>query len=160
MAENEDIRWIQRFSNYKKALTKLSEAIFYIKTEFQKNDVLIEEVETEDILDEILREGLIQRFEYTHELAWNVMKDFLTEIGGVKIIGSKDATKEAFRAELIGNGDIWMGMIFSRNLTSHSYNNETADEIFFKIINEYHSAFLSFRDAMEEKISGKQQKLF
>ncbi len=96
MTSNKDIRWEQRFSNFKKALKKLSEAIAFIKRDLDK-----QEENTEDILEGILKEGLIQRFEYTHELAWNVMKDFLSEIGDVKIYGSKDATREAFKAELV-----------------------------------------------------------
>ena len=140
MTSKNDIRWEQRFSNFNKALKKLSEAIDYVK----KNP-------KEEVLDEILKEGIIQRFEYTHELAWNVMKDFLLEIGDVTLYGSKDATREAFRAELIKDGDVWMEMIKSRNKTSHTYNEETAQEIYLKILNEYHAAFLKFQEAMEGK---------
>lgn len=149
MTSNKDIRWEQRFSNYNKALKKLSEAVDYIKRE-----------KAEEILDEILKEGLIQRFEYTHELAWNVMKDFLSEIGDIKIYGSKDATKEAFKADLIEDGEVWMEMVKSRNKTSHTYNKETAEEIYTKILNEYYPAFLTFQQVMESKRSGEQQKLF
>ncbi len=140
MTSKHDIRWEQRFSNFNKALKKLSEAIDYVK----KNP-------KEELLDEILKEGIIQRFEYTHELAWNVMKDFLLEIGDVTLYGSKDTTREAFKAELIKDGDVWMEMIKSRNKTSHTYNEETAQEIYLKILNEYHAAFLKFQEVMEGK---------
>ena len=140
MTSKNDIRWEQRFSNFNKALKKLSEAIDYVK----KNP-------KEEVLDEILKEGIIQRFKYTHELAWNVMKDFLLEIGDVTLYGSKDATREAFKAELIKDGDVWMEMIKSRNKTSHTYNEETAQEIYLKILNEYHAVFLKFQEAMEGK---------
>ena len=160
MTSEKDIRWKQRFSNFNKAFKKLSEAIVYVKKDLDEQENDINNDNTEEILDEILKEGLIQRFEYTHELAWNVMKDFLSDIGEIKIYGSKDATKEAFKAELIENGDVWMEMIKSRNKTSHTYNQETADEIYIKILNEYHSAFLTFQQVMEEKRTGKQQKLF
>ena len=140
MTSKNDVRWEQRFSNFNKALKKLSEAIDYVK----KNP-------KEEVLDEILKEGIIQRFEYTHELAWNVMKDFLLEIGDVTLYGSKDATREAFKAELIKDGDVWMEMIKSRNKTSHTYNEETAQEIYLKILNEYHAAFLMFQEAMDGK---------
>ncbi len=145
-----DIRWEQRFANYKKALIKLTEAVEYIKNNFAKQEIAT----ADELLDEIMKEGLIQRFEYTHELAWNVMKDFLSEVGDIKIYGSRDATREAFKAELIIKGDVWMEMIKSRNKTSHTYNEETADEIYDKIINEYHSVFLDFRQMMETKITG------
>ena len=112
------------------------------------------------ILNDLIKQGLIQSFEYTHELAWKVMKDFLQDVGEVKMYGSKDATMEAFAAELILDGDVWMGMIESRNKTSHTYNEETANEIFTKIMNEYHPAFLAFQKVMEEKRNGKQENLF
>lgn len=156
----EDIRWQQRFNNYSKALQKLTEAVEYIKTKLADQDIDLEEGESEDVLDEIIREGLIQRFEYTHELAWNVMKDYLLEIGEIRSIGSKDATREAFQAELIVDGDVWMEMIKSRNKSSHTYNEETAHEIYVKIIRDYYPAFLDFKIKMEEKRSGEQQNLF
>jgi nucleotidyltransferase substrate binding protein (TIGR01987 family) len=155
-----DIRWQQRFSNFTKALNKLTEAVEYIETELSESEIDLEDENAEDVLDEIIREGLIQRFEYTHELAWNVMKDYLLEVGEIKAIGSKDATREAFKAELITNGDVWMEMIKSRNKTSHTYNEETAHEIFSKIIHDYYPEFLAFKAKMEEKRSGEQQDLF
>jgi len=148
-----DIRWEQRFSNYEKALEKLHQAVEKIKTDFKLDDK--GKIDDDEFLDDIIKEGLIQRFEYTHELAWNVMKDFLGEIGEVKMFGSKDATKEAFAAELIQDGEIWMDMVLSRNKTSHTYNEETADEIFLKIMHQYHPAFLAFRDKMEGLKSSK-----
>lgn len=157
---NEDIRWQQRLNNFTKALNKLTEAVEYIQTELTDREIYLEDENTEDVLDEIIREGLIQRFEYTHELAWNVMKDFLLEVGEIKAIGSKDATREAFKAELIKNGDVWMEMIKSRNKTSHTYNEKTAHEIYSKIIHDYYPEFLAFKVKMEEKRSGEQLDLF
>lgn len=158
--DEQDIRWQQRFNNYTKALHKLAEAVEYVQTKLADQEIDIEDEELEDVLDEIIREGLIQRFEYTHELAWNVMKDYLLEVGEIKSIGSKDATRESFKAELITDGDVWMEMIKSRNKTSHTYNEETAHEIYVKIINDYYPAFLAFKIKMEEKRSGEQQDLF
>lgn len=140
-------RWVQRFSNFSKAFAKLDQAVIKIRTEYKADAE--GRIDADAFLDDIIKEGVIQRFEYTHELAWNVMKDFLTEIGDIKIFGSKDATKEAFAANLIIDGDTWMDMIKSRNKTSHTYNEETADDIFFKIINEYHPVFLAFKVEME-----------
>ena len=160
MTNNKDIRWEQRFSNFNKAFRKLSEAIAFIKRNVDEKEIDIHTENTEEILDEILKEGLIQRFEYTHKLAWNVMKDFLAEIGDIQIYGSKDATREAFNTGLIEDGDVWMEMIKSRNKTSHTYNEETADEIFTKIVNDYYTAFLTFQQVMEGKRSGEQQNLF
>lgn len=151
-------RWQQRFSNYKKALAKLDQAVTKIKEVYKIDEE--GRVDKDDFLDDILKEGLIQRFEYTHELAWNVMKDFLKNSGNTEIYGSKDATREAFSAALISNGEVWMDMIKSRNKTSHTYNEETADDIFMKVIYEYFEEFVNFRDKMEALDSGQQGKLW
>jgi len=154
-----DIRWTQRFLNYLKALGKLRQSVEYINHNLiNKDDPPIEDVG--NVLDEMLKEGLIQRFEYTHELAWNVMKDYTQYQGNSNVGGSRDATREAFQLNLITNGQVWMDMISSRNKTSHTYNEATANEIYAKILNDYFPAFLEFKKIMEEKRSGKQQNLF
>lgn len=145
----EDIRWEQRFSNFNKALLKLEESVNYIN-----HNVLVEE-DLGYIVDELIKEGLIQRFEYTHELAWNVMKDYALFQGNSTIGGSRDATREAYKLQIIENADLWMDMIQSRNKTSHTYNEEIANEIYGKIIHEYFQLFLDFQKKMEEKRSGE-----
>lgn len=145
---NLDIRWHQRLNNYNKALSKLENAVVKINEHYSINPD--GDLSDDDFLDDIIKEGLIHRFEYTHELAWNVMKDFLENSGNTSIYGSKDATREAFSKGMITNGDVWMDMIKSRNKTSHTYNEETADDIFMKIIQQYLDAFLQFRNTMEE----------
>lgn len=158
MNEEKDIRWEQRFSNFKKALAKLDQAVKHIRSVYYVEGSFDESLLKEG--DDLMKEGLIQRFEYTHELAWNVMKDFLNERGSTPLYGSKDATREAFATGLISNGQIWMEMIGSRNKTSHTYNEETATEIFLQILDSYHLAFLTFQKTMEEKRSGTQTTLF
>lgn len=159
MEKQEDIRWEQRFSNYIKALQKLAEARTYILNKFE--DKKLDQIkDAEEILDEIIKEGLIQRFEYTFELAWNVMKDYALYQGNSEIGGSRDAIRFANSAHLIDNAHIWMDMIKSRIKTSHTYNEETADEIFHLIIHTFFSEFVSFQKVMEEKRSGKQENLF
>lgn len=147
-----DTRWEQRFNNYNKAFSKLDEAVKRISLDFEMD--INGTIDEDEFLDDIIKEGLIQRFEYTHELAWNVMKDFLVNAGNTGIYGSKDATREAFAAELIHDGDIWMDMIRSRDKTLHTYNEETADDIFIKILQQYHPEFSLFRDKMEALLSG------
>ena len=147
-----DVRWEQRFSNFVKALKKLTESVAYIKQN------IIEDEKNESsavVLTELIKEGLIQRFEYTHELAWNVMKDYAEYQGNTNAGGSRDASREAFQLKLITNGQVWMDMISSRNKTSHTYNESTANEIYTKILNEYYPAFLEFQNTMEEKIKNK-----
>ncbi|MCS6796682.1 MAG: nucleotidyltransferase substrate binding protein [Raineya sp.] len=147
---SQEIRWKKRFHNYVRTFEKLAEAVEKIKQEYpiQPDG----HIAKDNFLDNIIKEGLIQRFEYTHELAWNVMKDFLTNAGNNNIFGSKDATREAFAVGIILNGEIWMDMIQSRNKTSHTYNSETADDIFLKIIHEYYEEFLFFKNKMQEFI--------
>lgn len=140
----ETIRWEQRFSNFSKALAKMSKAIAFVNS-FQVPN------EQGEVLDDIIKEGLIQRFEYTHELAWKVMKDFANYQGNTSIAGSRDAIREAFQMQLITNGNVWMDMIVSRNKTSHTYDDVTADEIVTKIKSEYFPAFIEFEKTMFER---------
>ncbi|SFT77728.1 nucleotidyltransferase substrate binding protein, HI0074 family [Algoriphagus locisalis] len=155
---NQDIRWKQRFKNYEKAFQKLEEAVLRIKTDFFEDGEIDENKFKAG--DDIIKEGLIQRFEYTHELAWNVMKDFLMESGATEIYGSKDAIREAYKVGLIANGKMWMDMVSSRNRTSHTYNEEVANEIFSMVINEYYLAFLDFKNTMDSKQGGIQSDIF
>ncbi len=131
----QDIRWVQRFQNFNKAFSKLENAIQVLQKEG---------------LSELEREGLIQRFEYTHELAWNVMKDFFEMEGNSTIMGSRSATREAFKKGLVIDGENWMDMINSRNLTTHTYNEEVVDEITKKIIASYYPAFKDFQIKMTQ----------
>ena len=142
----EDIRWEQRFSNYRKALGKLRETVNYIHTE-------VENKETASVLDDIVKQGLIQSFEYTHELAWKVMKVYLTHQGNPNVSGSRDATRETFQLGLISDGEAWMDMIKSRNLTSHTYDEDTAKHIYQQVLKAYFPAFEAFEQVMKEKCS-------
>ncbi len=130
-----DVRWHQRFSNYEKALTQLQDAV-----------ALSEQRE----LSPLEKQGLIQAFEYTHELAWKVLKDFLQSRGNIEIFGSKDATREAFSTGLVEDGETWMSMIKSRNLTSHTYDEKTVEEIVNLILGGYVPAFSSLYKKLQE----------
>ncbi len=123
---NQDVRWKQRFSNYLKALDILTEAV---------------ELAGERPLSNLEEQGMIQGFEFTHELAWNVLRDFLKHQGISNLIGSKDAVRSAFQNDLVENGEVWMSMILDRNRSSHTYNEDTAKEIATKILADYHPAF-------------------
>lgn len=136
----QDIRWHQRFSNFNKALSQLENAV---------------SISNDRGLSDLEEQGLIQAFEFTHELAWKTIKDFVEDQGTVKIYGSKDATREAFQMGLITDGEGWMEMILSRNESSHTYNEKTADEISQKILNSYFQLFMTFKKKMEEITSGR-----
>ena len=147
-----DIRWEQRFSNFIKANEKLAQSVKYIEENFVKDDSVSDEV-LDSVLNEMIKEGLIQRFEYTHELAWNVMKDYAEYQGNPNVGGSRDAIREALQLRIIEDGDVWMDMIKSRNKTSHTYNEATAEEIYGKILREYFPAFDKFKMKMHEKLT-------
>jgi nucleotidyltransferase substrate binding protein (TIGR01987 family) len=96
---------------------------------------------------------VIQGFEFTHELAWNVFKDYLEHKGFVDLIGSRDATRTAFKNGLIADGDIWMDMIKARNQTSHTYNLELAEEITEDILTRFYPAFEKMAQTFKQLIA-------
>jgi len=135
-----DIRWQQRFQHYQKALLQLSKAV---------------ELSQQRPLSEIEQQGLIKAFEFTHELAWNVMKDYFEYQGNATIMGSRDASREAFQRNLVSDGEGWMEMIKSRIMTSHTYNQGIADEISGKVITQYVGLLQAFRVRMQDLLDGK-----
>lgn len=134
----QDIRWQQRFANFKKALKKLAEGIELSDNDFSATAGL----------SDIVSEGLIQRFEFTHELAWNVMKDYAVYQGVTEIRGSRDAIRYALKENLIDDSR-WMETINARNLTSHDYNQDTANQMAENIKNIYFKLFCDFETKME-----------
>ncbi|MDR2176383.1 MAG: nucleotidyltransferase substrate binding protein [Synergistaceae bacterium] len=132
------VRWRQRFENYKKALAALSRVM---------------DLASARALNEAERQGLIKAFEFTFELAWNVMKDYLEYMGIVGIVGSKGAVRQAFRNGLIADGQTWIDMIDDRNLSAHSYDEATADGLIRRIMDIYGSRFAAFAKKMESMAS-------
>lgn len=131
-----DIRWSQRLAHYSKALSQLRKFI-------EKGE-----------LNELEKQGLIQSFEYTFELSWNVLKDYFRSQGETDINGSRDAFRIAFNRGLIVNGDVWMDMIPSRVLTSHTYNEDVAEKVVSDILNRYFAEFVTLEvrlKALREK---------
>ena len=124
----QDIRWKQRFNNFQRAFKILIDAV---------------ELGNTRKLSELEQQGLIQCFEYTHELAWNMLKDYLEYQGIAGLIGSKDATREAFKNGLIEDGDVWMAMIVARNKTSHIYDPVIAQEVADEINERFYQAFVN-----------------
>lgn len=129
----QDIRFKQRFSNYEKALQQLTEAV----EQYGKNPI------------NIIKEGIIQRFEFTHELAWKLMKDYLEYEGVQNINGSRSATRESFNKGLLEQGQIWMDMIESRNKTVHVYDETILESEFIKIEELYYPLFHKFHIKMK-----------
>ena len=129
-----DVRWRQRFANFKKALTQLEGAVA---------------LSQQRKLTQLEKQGVIQAFEFTHELAWNVLKDFLEDQGEQNIRGSKDATRAAFKVSLITDGEQWMAMIQSRNISSHTYDEKIAESLVAVIFEHYFPLFKTLVSEME-----------
>jgi len=111
-----------KLDNFQKAILRLQEAVEEYSTH-QTNDVL--------------RDGLIQRFEFTYKLAWKATKAVLETLGIVDIRSPKATFKEAFSQGLIQGESTWLMMLKDRNMTTHVYKEELADEIAQRIISDY-----------------------
>lgn len=117
-----DIRWQQRFVNFTRAFLLLKEAL--------QKDI--------NQFNQLEKEGIIQRFEYTFELAWKVLKDKMEHDGLIiDQISPKAVVKQAFTNKYIDDAAIWLKMIDDRNLMSHTYNFETFETIIITIKREY-----------------------
>ena len=138
---NSDIRWIQRLDNYGHALQTLRSAA---------------ELAAQRPLSELEQQGLIQGFEFTHELAWNLLKDFLEAQGIAGLIGSRDAIRTAFKNGLLEDGETWMEMIKARNLSSHTYQQDLAQRIATDILTRFYPAFVALELKMRSMLDREQ----
>lgn len=118
---NKNIRWKQRFVNLEKAHKQLQDGLALQSP------------------SELEKEGIIQRFEYTFELAWKTLKDFL-ESQGIEVKFPRDVIKEAFNTELILDGELWIEMLDNRNLLAHTYDKKQANLAFQKVASSYSTA--------------------
>ena len=144
--ENTLPRWEQKMSSYRKALHRLAEVVNVMKVR-QLND--------------FEADGLIQRFEFTFELAWKLMKSYAEYQGTDKeLMGSRDAIRWAFENKLIKDSDVWMEMIKRRNDTSHTYDENTAADVVIRVKDAYFQAFVCFYNKMKSLSSQKIEDLF
>lgn len=127
---DQDIRWQQRLHNFSKALQTLQNGV---------------ELAQKRELTELEQQGMIKGFEFTHELAWNVLKDYLENKGISGLIGSKDATRIAFKNGLIEDGEAWMEMIKARNQTVHLYDPALAKKVINQIQELFYPAFMKLK---------------
>jgi nucleotidyltransferase substrate binding protein (TIGR01987 family) len=126
MHMTQDIRWKQRFENFQRAFKQLSLAM---------------DLKAQRPLSDLEQQGLIQGFEFTHELAWNVLKDYLEMEGIQGLIGSRSTAREAFKRGLVTDGEVWMDMIEKRNLSIQSFNQNVANTLVSSISDHYYPAF-------------------
>ena len=134
MEMDNDIRWVQRLTNYCRALSQLEAAVALAK---------------QRPLSALEQQGMIQTFEYTHELSWNVLRDYLKDQGTPQLYGSKDTVRAAFSVGLIQEGETWMEMIRDRNHSSHTYNLEVATAIVSRVTSSYIHAFIELKNTFE-----------
>jgi len=135
--ENIDIRWQQRFSNYTKAFHQLERFI------------------EKDNLNEMEEQGLIKAFEYTYELSWKTLQDLLKEKGYQNIVGPRPVIEQSFHDGYVADGKGWMRMHNSRNLTSHTYDEETAEEIILNIRAEYFQLLKNLLVRLSDEVNNK-----
>ena len=131
-----DIRWQQRFANFCQALDQL-------ETFFQP-----------PALNERERQGLIKVFEYCFELGWNTLRDLLLAEGNADLIGSRDTLRLAFRVGLIRDGESWLRMVQDRNLTNHTYNRVTAEQVSGQVAQRYLPCFRELRLTLAQRLAG------
>lgn len=129
----EDIRWQQRFNNFEKGYFLLKEAL------------------EKDSLSDLEKEGTIQRFEYTFELAWKTLKDYMAG-EGVVVNFPTEVIKEGFKFEVIKEGEKWIKMLKARNTTVHEYNQDKFNEIFDDISHQYIKALDELYQFFKEKL--------
>ncbi|MGE4295341.1 MAG: nucleotidyltransferase substrate binding protein [Campylobacterales bacterium] len=113
-------RWKQRFASYKKALAALESGIASTQT-----PTMLE------------KDGVIQRFEFTFELAWKTLQDYLTNQGYLDIGGPRNTLRQAFADGILENGDEWMAILEDRNLMTHTYDEATSERVFERILQTY-----------------------
>ena len=128
------IRWKQRFHNFKKAFAQLESAV---------------ELMRERELSNLEKQGVIHAFAFSYELAWNCLRDYLTWQGISNIVGPRDTIREAFSRDLIRDGETWMKMLLDRNRTSHTYNENVADEILRNIETTYIGSLKDLSSTLE-----------
>jgi nucleotidyltransferase substrate binding protein (TIGR01987 family) len=136
---NADIRWKQRFANYKKA-----------HDQFKKTAVFFDEKSGCGIEGDVAMEALIKCFELTYELAWQTMKDYISYKGHVEALhGSRDSIRAALEFDLIKNGQLWIDMIGDRNRAAHTYDEHNAASVARKIADFYRGEFAAFEEKMD-----------
>lgn len=128
-------RWEERITDLSNALERLNEAIEDSKTY---------KLET-------LKDSVIQRFEFSLELSWKALKNYLNDQGVLEATTPKQTVKEAFAKGIIENAEIWMDMINDRNLTSHTYNQTDANAIYENIVSIYYAEMLTNLEKLQTK---------
>ena len=131
------VRWKQRFENFKNARKQ-----FMVGLELSRLRGL----------SSLEKQGLIQAFEFTQEMSWKVLQDYLKHQGIKDVVGSRDAFRLAYQNQLVSNGELWLDTILTRNQTSHLYDVSILDEVFEKVVIQYPILFEQLEARMNELI--------
>lgn len=136
MTQSPDVRWQQRLQNFERALGLLGDALDGGPA----------------ALNQLEKEGVVQRFEYTLELAWKTLRDYLEASGIVlNAITPRQVIKDAFAARMLADGQVWIDMIDHRNLLSHTYDPVNFEEAVEAIHGRYLTALRQVRDLLTSK---------
>ncbi len=129
----QDIRWKQRFQNFEKAFKQFENAVLSL-----------------DTLSDLEKEGMVQRFEYTFELGWKTLKDFL-ESKNVDVKFPREAIKKAFEYDIIEDGTLWLEMMEQRNLMAHTYSEDIFKQAVKMISQKYYNAILQVYTSLRQE---------
>lgn len=127
-------RLIQKCNDYKKAVGRLKEVL------------------EADPCNEFIYDATLQRFEFTYELSWKLLKGFLSYSGIADVITPRDVFKEAFSLGLLLEGQKWIEMLKDRNLTLHVYDEKSARDIYERVRNTYLELFITLYQRMEKEL--------
>jgi nucleotidyltransferase substrate binding protein (TIGR01987 family) len=133
----ESLRWKHRFENYTKVLTRLQEALVAISKEPDNH---------------LYEMATIQAFEFTIELGWKLLKDYLTFQGVTEVSLPRDMVRQAFQAQILTDGQAWIDMLEARNKTSHTYDDVQAVKIIQKIQQDFYPALIQVQNYLQERL--------
>lgn len=131
--ETQDVRWIQRFNNFAKALAYLEENGHTFDSSSKNMD------------------STIHRFEMVMELGWKLLQDYLKHLGYQDVNGPKPSIERAYREGIITDGEAWFNMYNLRNLTTHTYSADMATSVYSDIFYKYIHLLSSFKDDFEAR---------
>jgi nucleotidyltransferase substrate binding protein (TIGR01987 family) len=130
----------------------INDKIEQLEKAFENLKIIIDAYEKEEdrIIKDGLRDSIIQRFEFVTELSWKLMKKYLDENLVLEVYSPRSVIKESYKQDLIENGELWLDILEDRNLTSHTYDENTANRIKDNIVNKYVLEFEKFIKRIKE----------
>lgn len=137
-AESSDVRWKQRFDNLQRAYQRLRWAL---------------EIQQQDPDNDLMRMAVIKSYEFTFELSWKTLKDFLA-YNGIDAKLPREVLKQAFATGLLSNGQLWIDMLEERNLMAHTYDDARARNA----VNQIQQRYLTGLQQLHDLLASKRQE--